>query len=103
VGERPGGGGRGAEDDPQLPRAVLADGVRDEEDKLRADNPRRKTRPEPDGFDDKDGSETITFLDEAEFDLIFEGMAFDPDAQDLILVDIGTGLRWGEISAVDVA
>jgi integrase len=74
-----------------------------EEGKLRADNPCRKTRlPEPDGFDDEDGSETITFLDEAEFDLIFEGMAFDPDAQDLILVDIGTGLRWGEISAVEV-
>lgn len=68
--------------------------------KLRTDNPCRKTRlPEPSGLDD-DGDETITFLTEAEFDLIHACMAFDPKAQDLLTVAVGTGLRGGEISAL---
>ncbi len=72
------------------------------EEKLRDGNPCRKTRlPDPDGLDE-DGDETITFLTEAEFDLIWSCMAFDPAAQDLLAVDVGTGLRWGEISALQV-
>ncbi|HVF03770.1 MAG TPA: site-specific integrase [Frankiaceae bacterium] len=73
-----------------------------EEAKLRADNPCRKTRlPEPDGFDDEDGTETITFLDEAEFDLIHEEMGFDPDAQDFLTAKVGTGARFSELTAVE--
>lgn len=70
--------------------------------RLRTDNPCRKTRlPEPSGLDE-DGDETITFVTEAEFDLIHACMAFDPKAQDLLTVAVGTGLRWGEISALQV-
>jgi integrase len=73
------------------------------ERKLREDNPCRGTRlPDPEGIDDEDGDETITFLTEAEFALIHEEMGFDPDAQDLLTVDVGTGLRWSEISALQV-
>ena len=70
---------------------------------LRTSNPCRGARlPQPAGIDDEDGSETITFLTEAEFDLIHSCLAFDPTAQDVIVVVVGTGLRWGEVSALQV-
>ncbi|HEU0130944.1 MAG TPA: site-specific integrase [Mycobacteriales bacterium] len=70
---------------------------------LRADNPCRGARlPKSTGLVDEDGSETITFLTESEFDLIHRCLAFDPAAQDVILVVVGTGLRWGEVSALQV-
>lgn len=50
--------------------------------------------------DDTEGDQDKTFLTEAEFALLRESM--DPDAQDLLVVAVGTGLRWGELTALKV-
>ncbi len=50
--------------------------------------------------DDTENDDDKTFLTETEFALV-HGL-LDADSQDLVLVAVGTGLRWGEITALKV-
>jgi integrase len=53
------------------------------------------------GDDGSDDEGDKVFLTEAEFALLTG--AAHPDAQDLLVVAVGTGLRWGELTALRVA
>jgi integrase len=50
--------------------------------------------------DDIDDDEDKVILTEDEFTVVHE--CLDADSRDLVTVDVGTGLRWGEISALKV-
>jgi integrase len=66
---------------------------------LRADNPCADTKL-PRADDDADTDDEMVFLTEAEFRHVLE--AIHQDSKDLLLVAVGTGLRWGELSALQV-
>ncbi len=71
------------------------------ERRLRDDNPCRGTRlPEPQPIDPDTDEEIMVFLTEAEFDLIARCLADDPVARAIAIVAVGTGLRFGEITAL---
>lgn len=55
----------------------------------------------PASDDDHDGDDDKTFLTEPEFALLREAM--HADSQDFVTVAVGTGLRWGELTAVRVS
>jgi integrase len=67
---------------------------------LRTSNPCARTRlPRTDSIEDE-----VTFLEKEEYDLVRAAMAdiCEGDAVDLIDFMAGTGLRWGEVSALQV-
>jgi integrase len=76
--------------------AVCREAVRDG---LRPNNPCEgvKLPPRDDDLDDDDDK---VFLTESEFALLHR--CLDEDARDLVLADVGTGLRWGELTALKV-
>lgn len=70
------------------------------ERKLREGNPCRGTRlPEP---ADTEDDEQMTFLTEKEVRLILDCLVDDPVARDMAEVAVGTGLRFGELTALQV-
>lgn len=66
---------------------------------LRTDNPCADIDL-PDRDDNTDQVEEAIFLTENEFRLILD--CIHPDSRDLITITVATGLRWGEVSALQV-